>query len=153
MTSTTNIQSILQDYKKEMQDELTAILHYWQQHTVDNNNDGFFGKINNLNEPDAAAAKGVVLHARILWTFSAAYPFTKNKEHLAIADRAFNYLITYFKDNKYGGVYWIVDYKGNMLEDRKQMYGLAFTIYGMSEYYAASKNEAALAFANELYNS
>ena len=89
MDSTTNIQNILHDYKKEMQDELAAILHYWQHHTVDNNNGGFFGKINNLNEPDANAAKGVVLHARILWTFSAAYSCTNNKEHLAIADRAF----------------------------------------------------------------
>src|SRR3954451_13229194 len=119
MTSTTNIQSILQDYKKEMQDELAAILHYWQQHTVDINNGGFFGKINNMNEPDIAAAKGVVLHARILWTFSAAYSFTNNKAHIAIANRAFNYLFNYFKDNEYSGVYWSVDHKGNMLESRK----------------------------------
>jgi mannobiose 2-epimerase len=152
MTSTTNIQSILHDYKKEMQDELSAILHYWQHHTVDNNNGGFFGKINNINEPDATAAKGVVLNARILWTFSAAYSFTSNKEHLAIAERALNYLIGYFRDSEYGGVYWSVDYKGNMLENRKQIYGLAFVIYGMSEYYVATKNEVALAFAKELYN-
>src|SRR5947209_12881021 len=141
MTSSTKIQNILQNYKKEMQDELNAILQYWQQHTVDNNNGGFFGKINNINEPDTTAAKGVVLHARILWTFSAAYSFINNKEHLAIADRALNYLIEYFRDDEYGGVYWSVDYKGNMLESRKQIYGLAFTIYGMSEYYAATKNE------------
>jgi len=153
MTLNANIQSILPDYKKEMQDELAAILHYWQQHTVDNNSGGFFGKINNINEPDTTAAKGVVLHARILWTFSAAYAFTNDHEHLAIAARAFNYLINYFKDNEYGGVYWSVDFKGNMLESRKQLYGLAFTLYGMSEYYAASQNETALAFAKELYNT
>jgi mannobiose 2-epimerase len=153
MTSATNIQNLLHDYKKEMQDELSAILHYWQQHTVDNNNGGFFGKVSNINEPDAAAARGVVLHARILWTFSAAYAFTNKKEKLAIADRAFDFLINYFKDDEYGGVYWSVDNKGNMLESRKQIYGLAFTIYGMSEYYAATNNEAALAFAKELYNT
>src|SRR3954464_15655419 len=113
MTSTTNIQNILLDYRKEMQDELAAILHYWQQHTSDNINGGFFGKINNINEPDTTAAKGVVLYARILWTFSAAYSFTGNKEHLSFAERAFNYLITCFKDDEYGGVYWSVDYKGN----------------------------------------
>ena len=134
-----------------MQEELSAIVHYWQQHTVDNTSGGFFGKINNANEPEAYAAKGVVLHARILWTFSAAYSFTNNKEQLAIAERAFHYLIKYFKDMEHGGVYWSVDYKGIMLESRKQVYGLAFTIYGMSEYYAASRNETALAFAKELY--
>jgi len=152
MASTTNIQNILQDYRKEMQDELAAILHYWQLYTVDNTNGGFFGKVNNINEPDAAAGKGIVLHARILWTFSAAYSLTNDRDQLAIADRAFNYLISYFKDDEYGGVYWSVDYKGNMLESRKQIYGLAFTIYGLSEYYAAAKNETALSFAKELYN-
>jgi cellobiose epimerase len=153
MTQTANIQNILLHYKQEMQDELSAILYYWQQHTIDNIYGGFIGKINNENIADATAAKGVVLHARILWTFAAAYTFTNNKEHLAIAKRAFNYLISCFKDNEYGGVYWSVDYKGNMQESRKQLYGLAFTIYGMSECYAATTNEAALVFAKELYNT
>ncbi len=136
-----------------MKVELSSILSYWQQYTTDTVNGGFYGKINNNNVPDITAAKGVVLHARILWTFAAAYNINRNKEHLAIAARAFQYLTTCFKDKEYGGVYWSVTAQGEMLESRKQIYGLAFTIYGAGEYYAATHNEEALRFAKELYNT
>ncbi|MDQ2752017.1 MAG: AGE family epimerase/isomerase [Bacteroidota bacterium] len=149
--SSSHIVNKLQQYRQEMKDELSSILHYWQEHTMDETNGGFWGKINNQNIPDVYAPKGVVLNARILWTFSAAYSFTQNKEHLQIAERAFFYLLTYFKDPEYGGVYWSVDYKGTRLENRKQIYGLSFVMYGMSEFYSATQNEAALRFAKELF--
>ena len=69
--------------------------------------------------------------------FLQAFSFTHDPLHLAVAERAFNISSEYFKDEAFGGVYWSVDYKGNRLETRKQIYGLAFTIYGMSEYYCA----------------
>ena len=147
------LQSLLSDYKMEMNAELHSILNYWQQHTVDKVNGGFLGKINNKNIADATAAKGVVLHARILWTFSAAYSFSNNESHLLTAKTAFDYLKKIFKDEECGGVYWSVNFKGERLETRKQMYGLAFTLYGMSEYYHTSRNESALSFAKELYET
>ena len=148
-----NLTNILSSYRQDMKEELNAILHYWQQHTMDENNGGFWGKINNQNIPDVYAPKGVVLNARILWTFSAAFIFTQKKEHLQIADRAFYYLLSHFRDAEYGGFYWSVDYKGSRLQTRKQIYGLSFVLYGMSEYYSASKNEVALGFAQELFDA
>lgn len=153
MTSANHIATILSSYQQETEQELAAILQYWKQHTLDHVNGGFLGKVNNKNEADNEAAKGVVLHARILWTFSAVYSFTNNPDYLPVAHRAFTYLLTYLKDKEYGGVYWSVDYRGKPLDDKKQIYGLAFTIYGMSEYYAATNNESALQFAKELYHT
>lgn len=143
----------LQRFSQEMNAELSAILHYWQQHTVDETNGGFWGKINNQNIPDVYAPKGVVLNARILWSFAAAYNFTQNQTYLQTAERAFYYLLSHFKDEEYGGVYWSVDYKGSRLETRKQIYGLAFAMYGMSEYYSVTQNEAASGFAEELFHT
>src|ERR1700712_2728537 len=59
----------------------------------------------------------------------------------------------YFIDNKCGGVFWSVDHKGAMLDGRKQVYGLAFCIYGMSEYYKMCKNPAALDLCKSLFIS
>jgi cellobiose epimerase len=42
---------------------------------------------------------------------------------------------------------------GEPLETRKQLYGQAFAIYGLSEYYAASKFKPALHFAQELFQT
>ncbi len=146
--------SCLQIYKKEVEQELFSILDYWTQHAIDEANGGFFGKINNDNTVDAAAKKGSVLNARILWTFSAAaYNHYQNKKYLNTATRAFDYISRYFIDKDYNGVYWTVDSEGNMLDSKKQIYALAFCIYGLSEYYAASKNEEALTLALQLYDA
>lgn len=138
-------------YKTELAEELTDILSYWLKHTIDRSG-GFYGSVNNRNVPDKAAAKGLVLNTRILWTFSAAYQVTKNLNHYKAAQRAYDYILGYFIDKEYGGVYWSVDANGKMLDGRKQIYGLAFCIYGLAEYYKISNEQQALDTAIELYN-
>jgi len=131
-------------YGKEMENELQAILAYWMEHSIDRGCGGFYGKIDNENKVVPEAPKGAVLNSRILWTFSAAYNRTKKEEYLLMARQAYNYLLAHFLDKKFGGVYWSVDYKGRPLNDRKQIYGLAFALYGLSEYYIATKEPVAL---------
>lgn len=139
-------------YRQEMQQELKNILAYWMEHTIDEANGGFAGKINNDNIVVPAAPKGSVLNSRILWTFSAAYNLTKDATYLNIAARACSYLVDFFVDKEYGGVYWSVDYSGKPLDTKKQIYAIAFAIYGLSEYHLASGNDKAKQQALALYN-
>ena len=97
--------------------------------------------------------KGAVLNSRILWAFSAAYNLTKNEDYLRTATRAFHYISSHFIDKEFGGVYWTVDYQGNPLDAKKQIYALSFAIYGLSEFYIASKVEEAKLAAIDLYKT
>ncbi len=142
---------ILKQYSREMETELQSILQYWMQYAVDEKNGGFYGSINNHNEVDALAPKGAVLHARILWTFSAAYNLTKQKQYLQLADRAYQYINDFFIDRKYGGIYWSVSASGEPLETKKQVYAQAFLLYACSEYYLCNNNEAVKKNAEKLY--
>lgn len=135
----------------ELETELHNILHFWQQYSIDTANGGFTGRIDQDNRVHSMAPKGSVLNARILWSFSAAYQFTKNPDHLALASRAFDYIRTFLTDTQFGGLYWSVDYQGNRLDSRKQVYAQAFGIYGLSEYYRVTKDEKALEMALEGY--
>ena len=128
-------QSTILKFKKEVEQELFSILDYWMNYAVDKVNGGFIGKIDNENNVDASAPKGSVLNARILWSFSAASNQYKNKKYFDVATRAFEYIEKYFFDKEFGGVFWTVDAKGNMLDSKKQIYAQAFCIYGLSEYY------------------
>lgn len=145
--------SRIQQYKEELKHELSSILAYWSKNTVDEINGGFFGKIGNENDVYTTAPKGAVLNARILWTFSAAYKFSRDQKYLLLATRAFEYIETHFTDKEFGGIYWTVDFEGNKLDSKKQVYALAFCIYGLSEYYAVTKNNTALKRALQLYNT
>lgn len=138
-------------YREEVSAELNSILNYWITHTVDQERGGFYGSVSNDNVPGKTAPKGIVLNSRILWAFSAAFLHTKEQQYLDIAERAYQYITDHFIDQEFGGVYWSVDYKGTVLDGKKQIYGLAFCIYGLSEFYKASANDLALSFANDLF--
>ncbi|QNE42413.1 N-acyl-D-glucosamine 2-epimerase (plasmid) [Hymenobacter sp. NBH84] len=135
------------------QRELSAILSYWSTHTLDEEYGGFQGKIDSDNRVVPHAPKGSVLNARILWTFSAAYNATHHADYLPLATRAFNYIVQYLIDPEHGGVYWTVDYRGQPLDTKKQIYALAFALYGVSEYYLASDDAQALALVQELFRT
>ena len=137
--------------KSELNSELKNILKYWTKNTLDLEHGGFVGKINHYNKIIIEAPKGIILNSRILWSFSAASNHLKTDEYKAICDRAFNYLKTFFNDKTYEGVFWELDYKGNPLNKRKQVYAQAFTIYALSEYYIFTKNEAAKNWAIVLF--
>jgi cellobiose epimerase len=138
-------------YKDAVDKELQSILSWWSKYMVDERG-GFYGSVDTSNIPDLDAAKGVVLNSRILWTFSAAAKFTNNKEWLTVASRAFKYLLDHFIDPVYGGLYWSVDPGGVMLDGKKQVYGQAFGIYSLTEYYKATGDETALNMARELFD-
>ena len=129
-----------------------SVLDYWMKYTLDQECGGFYGSVNNNNEPDRTAAKGIVMMSRICWSFSAAYRFNKQPQYYATAERAFNYIFDHFIDREHGGGYWSVDANGNMLDGKKQIYGLAFCIYSLTEFYKISGNPSALNTAIDLFN-
>jgi mannobiose 2-epimerase len=141
----------IQAYKNDVREELHRILHYWIQNTPDEQNGGFVGNIDNDNKIYWEAAKGSVLNCRILWSFSAAWNETGNEAYRAMADRAYQYLVAYFIDKEFGGLYWTVDHTGKPLDTKKQIYALAFAVYGLSEYYKGTKVEEAKQLAIQLY--
>jgi len=141
----------LLSYQREMEIELQDILSYWSDNTIDHVHGGFYGSVDNENNAHHESPKGVVLNSRILWTFSAAYLATNKKEYLNAARRSYQYLNDHFIDEEFGGVYWSLDHKGKMLNGRKQIYGLAFCLYGLSEFYKAEKNDTVLEQAINLF--
>jgi mannobiose 2-epimerase len=138
--------------KSELSAELDSILKYWAKHTVDNQNGGFIGQIDFNDHLIANAEKGSVLNARILWTFSASYQVTKNESHKKIAARAFDFLSKHFYDSEFGGLFWSINVDKTPKDTKNQIYALAFAIYGLSEYYAISKDDKALEIAINLYS-
>lgn len=146
------MKELLETYRHEMEEELSAILSFWLTHTIDQQHGGYVGRIDHQGKIYADAPKGSVLNSRILWTFSAAYRHTKNNLYLEAAKRACHYLLHHFIDKEYGGVYWTVDAKGEPLDTKKQIYALSFAVYGLTEFYRATGDAEALKAAQGLYS-
>jgi mannobiose 2-epimerase len=141
----------VQDLRLKAEKELLSnILPFWMKHSIDNEYGGFRGQIANDLTIDPHAAKGLILNARILWTFSKAFNVYRDPVYLATARRAYEYLTQFFCDPEFGGVYWMLDFKGQPIDTKKRIYGQAFTVYALAEYFHASEDSDALARALRL---
>ena len=129
----------------------TNILPFWQERMVDYRQGGFYGRIDGYNVLHPDAEKGAVLNARILWTFSAAARVLHNTPYRILAARAYDYLMQWFIDREHGGVYWSLNADGTPLDTKKQTYAIAFAIYGLAEYYRATRDQEALDAAIRLF--
>lgn len=139
--------------KEQMEHELRGnILPFWLAYAVDKEKGGFFGAISNDLQVDDSVERSLVLCARMLWTYSAAYRFYREVAYLELAQHAYTALTGPFLDKDFGGMYWRVDRDGNVLNGRKQTYGQAFAIYALTEYHRACGEEAPLRLAQELFH-
>ena len=127
------------------------ILSFWQERMVDNQQGGFYGRIDGYNVLHPDAEKGAVLNARILWTFAAAARVLNNTPYRILAARAYDYLMQRFMDREQGGVYWSLNADGTPLDTKKQTYAIAFAIYGLAEYVRLTNNQEALNAAIRLF--
>ena len=113
------------------------ILPFWRQRALDNEYGGFYGEMNGRGKVNRKADKGLILNTRLLWTFSAVYRRTNDKQLLQYADRAYEVVNSHFIDPEFGGSYWMVDYRGRPRDTSKKIYGQAFTVYALAEYVRA----------------
>ena len=143
-----NTYSDLRKVAKQMLTE--EILPFWLR-LRDDENGGFFGYVDNISRIDKEAPKGVILHSRILYTFADAYRVTGRDEYLRASDHAYRFLVEKALDPSYGGLYWMLDYAGEPLQDFKHSYNQAFGIYALSTYALAGGEPKALSYAMDLF--
>ena len=134
----------------EVRENLTSgILPYWLG--LKDPKGGFYGEVSSDGKVLYDAPRGVILNARIIWSFAAAYQALHETSYLVAAVHARDYFLEHFCDHKYGGVYWSVEKDGERLDTKKQLYAQGFAIYGLSELYKVTKDDEVLKNAINLY--
>jgi len=142
----------LSDLAASAEKELRGnILPWWLANARDREHGGFHAFIGEDMKVRDDMPHGALLTSRILWTFSAAYRLYRDPEYLEMARWAYRDLIDRFVDKEDGGLFWTVGADGKPADAHKQIYGQVFGIYGLSEYYRATGDTAALQQAIAIY--
>jgi len=144
------------DVQRRIRTEIVAnvrdsVLPFWIDYDVAPDS-GFYGTVLRNGTPVADAPRGGVLNARILWSFSAAYRMFGNEVYLKLANKSQRYFINTFIDKVNGGVYWLVNSDGEVLNASKYTYAMTYAIYGLAEHYLATGNDESLKIAISLYH-
>ncbi len=128
------------------------IIPFWCGPAVDREHGGWMAWLSNDLQADRTKPKGLIVNARILWTFSAVHRFRAEPIYREMAERAFDIVMNRFWDSQYGGAFWQLNDRFEVLDDSKKAYGQAFYIYALVEYYQAFGVKTALARAQEMFH-
>ena len=137
------------------------ILPFWMEKMCTPSG-GFLGRISGDGQPDASAPVGGIMTARVLWTFASAYRVLQTEGscraemlpgYMDMALRAKRLIIDRFYDKEYGGTFWSLDADLSPADTKKQIYAIAFAIYGLAELHRACGDSEALEYAVKLFHS
>ncbi len=139
---------MVEEIRKHLTD---CIIPFWKG-LRDDENGGYTGYMDYDLKKDERAVKGCILNSRITWFFANAYMALKDESLLLEARHGYEFMQKFCVDQEKGGVYWSVNYDGTPEDTTKHTYNQAFSIYALSSYYDASKDESALTTAMELFH-
>lgn len=139
--------------EKEIEYELwTNIMYSWYPTILDTVNGGYLSNVSVDFTPLEDQDKMIVTQARHVWSTSMVAKVDNNNVYLDYAGHGFPFLQRMW-DEEFGGFYQEVDCSGKPRNENalKTAYGNAFAIYGLSAYFNASKDTAALDLAKKTF--
>jgi len=144
--------SMADTLEKSLQEEL---LEVWYPRIIDSVYGGYFANFSETWEKLPRQEKSIVYTSRHVWAtslFAKQYP--DRDEFLSYAAQGYEFMINHLWDDTYGGYYIVVNQDGSPMDSlnaEKRVYGQAFGIYGLAEYYDVSREDAALEWAKKSF--
>ncbi|MFO1475400.1 MAG: AGE family epimerase/isomerase [Verrucomicrobiota bacterium] len=127
------------------------LMPFWTGPALDREKGGWMACLSNDLKPDRTQPKGLIVNSRLLWAFSAVHRAKPDPLFRQMAERALDFVVNRFWDSQHGGAFWRLDDNGTVLDDSKKIYGQAFYIYALTEFYLAFGAAAALDRARALF--
>ena len=123
-------------------------LPWWYKFGIDMKHGGFITQL----KPDGTVIttdKNMWYQGRGLWTFSYLYNhFEKDQRHLDILERTVEFILKYGRDAQGDWIYMLTE-EGKPASDSANIFSGIFVIYGLVEYYRATKEMKYLDIAVE----
>lgn len=130
------------------------VVPFWFPRSVDREHGGYTVHYGPKGKELPGGTKMIVTQARTLWLASRLLRAKVAEASLReAADVGFRFLRDHMWDQEHGGFYWEVDPTGQEVRGpHKHLYGQAFGLYALSEYYVATRNREAMELANRLFD-
>jgi N-acylglucosamine 2-epimerase len=129
---------------------LDGVVPFWLERGIDHE----FGGVLSCMSDDGQVLSGdkfIWSQARSVWTFAALYNRIEPRpEFLEAARNSVRFLLAHGRDDRGRWVYH-TDREGRVLEGATSIGSDVFAIYGLSEYYRATRDELALSVARQTF--
>ncbi|MEA3461495.1 MAG: AGE family epimerase/isomerase [Bacteroidota bacterium] len=134
----------------------TYILEPWYPLVIDTLNGGYHSNFTrNWSLEEESGNRALVQQARHVWATSLIYEYyPEHMEYLDYAENGFRFLKEAMWDQEFGGFHAYCTREGTPVESsihEKKIYGQAFGVYGLSQYYRVSHDPDALELARKAF--
>jgi mannobiose 2-epimerase len=136
-----------------------SVIAFWLPRSIDRQHGGYHINFDIDGRPNGKTTKGLVTQARMVWFWAHMArvgpdgPEFKRNDYLAAAEHGFRFLRDRLHDNENEGYFWEVDQTGSQrLRPNKHLYGQAFALYALAEYYLATEDRQPLDLAGRLFD-
>jgi len=128
------------------------IIEPWYPRIIDTTHGGYISAFNHdWTLSEGSQDKAIVQQARHVWATSRIYEsYPEKEEFLQYADHGFHFLRDALWDKEFGGFHAYCNEDGTPASQSindKRIYGQAFALYGLSQYYRMSHHPESLALA------
>ena len=132
------------------------IVDVWYPRNIDSLYGGFISGFEaDWTRTEGDQMKAIVQQARHVWATSFLYEhYPEREEFLDYAEFGFRFLRDHLWDKELGGFFTVTREDGGIDEGsagQKRIYGQAFAVYGLSQYFRLSKNPDALELAKQAF--
>ncbi|MBN1126786.1 MAG: AGE family epimerase/isomerase [Sedimentisphaerales bacterium] len=128
------------------------LLPFWLNRCMDKKNGGFITQFDKDGNDTGEDVKSLIAQARCTYTFASAHRAGFGEGKCAeFARHGVNYLLDVMWDKQHEGFYWTTNRAGEVLIDKKILYGQSFAIYALSEYTLATGDPRGLETAQRLF--
>lgn len=145
--------TLAEEYLPRLRENLEMVLEFWYPRSIDDDHGGFLTSY----DADGAFAgndhKMIVTQARMVWLSARLFREGYGDRFREAARQGYDFLTGPMHDEDHGGYYWEVERDGTVAKPNKHMYGQAFALYALSEYYRATGDEEARERAVDLFES
>ena len=130
------------DLKRQAREKVMA---FWLEHGIDRQHGGYWTDLARDGSRYGQGEKWIVVQARTIYSMCLAYQMFGEQVFLDQAAQGAAFFRTHFCDAENGAWYYGISRDGGeVLDDSKQPYGLAFVSYGLAEYARLSGDDGAL---------
>lgn len=124
------------------------LLPFWTTRMKDDRYGGYITHFDKAGKDTGEDEKSLISQTRCIYTLSSAHRAGYGNGSLGeLARHGVDFLINKMWDKEYGGFYWMLNRKGELINGKKIIYGHSFAIYCLSEYTLATGDQRGKQYA------
>lgn len=129
------------------------LLPFWANHAVDKEYGGFLTRLDRQGRLLDMSEKILIMQVRLMSSFAAAHAFgLRDQGYLDLARWGYEFVTRHMWDGERGGFFFSVTREGQPKCGRKNTDFHGYALVGLSDYYAASGDREALAWACRVFD-